>query len=556
MPFISQSNFLQALGWAVFNSLWQMALLWLIYKVFILICRPGSSLKTKAAFTLLISGTVWFIINFILAFNTPVTNHRLFTWEGSGYSVNNTLQSLLPYASIIYLMLLAIPLVRFIVNTRQVMQIRTKKIKKIEVQWRLFVKKMAAYLEIRKPVQVWVSENITSPLTIGFFKPVILVPLAAVNQLSPQQMEAVLLHELAHIKRFDYLINIIAAIIKTIFYFNPFTRNLASIIEDEREKSCDEWVLQYQYDAYTYSSALLTLEKLRTVQVHLALAAAGKKELLLSRIKKIMGIPSTPVYSLKKTMGWISGLSCSVLLFFILFANAIKTETVAASFAASPYGFSDNSNQANNMFTALNNTRPVLLKGKVQQQNKEENNDSEADAYNFIPYLNDDIIPAGLNEAEVSAPDEEKELQVKEAVEVSKKILEELKWKEVESSVADAMTDAEKNKLEKSYQQAMAAVDWKELENKLLVSYNQLNWDKINLQLKEGIRNIKIDSITHVYATALKNISLTQKQLCEAGLTGIPDSEISIKEIEAAKTNLTRSLEKLKAAKQKKIIRL
>jgi bla regulator protein blaR1 len=313
MPFISQSNFLQALGWAVVNSLWQMALLWLIYKFFSIIAKPGSALKSKSAFIVLLAGTAWFIFSFIKAFISPATE-TLFTRNNISYSLNDTLTSILPFASILYLLLLALPVVRFIISLRQVMHIRTKKIKKIEIQWRLFVKKMSDYLEIHKPVQVWISETISTPVTVGFLKPVILVPLAAVNQLNTQQMEAVLLHELAHIKRYDYLVNIITVIIKTIFYFNPFTRSLANVIEEEREKSCDEWVLQYQYDAFAYSSALLALEQMKRHSLQLALAAASNRELLLERIKKIMGIPSAPVYSVKNNLKWISGIAGSALI--------------------------------------------------------------------------------------------------------------------------------------------------------------------------------------------------------------------------------------------------
>ena len=106
MPFISHSNFLQALGWAVINSLWQMALLWTLYKLFIFICKPGSSLKSKSAFILLCGGTVWFVISFILAYNTPVNNGTLFTWNDISYSLSDRISSILPYASIVYLLLL------------------------------------------------------------------------------------------------------------------------------------------------------------------------------------------------------------------------------------------------------------------------------------------------------------------------------------------------------------------------------------------------------------------------------------------------------------------
>ena len=69
----------------------------------------------------------------------------------------------------------------------------------------MFAHKIAAQMSIGKSVQVWMSEFITSPVTVGYLKPMILLPVAAINHLSPQQIEAILLHELSHIKRFDYL---------------------------------------------------------------------------------------------------------------------------------------------------------------------------------------------------------------------------------------------------------------------------------------------------------------------------------------------------------------
>ncbi len=95
--------------------------------------------------------------------------------------------------------------------------------------------------------------------------------MAVINQLSTRQMEAVLLHELAHIRRHDYLLNLIINIIRTILYFNPFARAFVGIIESEREKNCDELVLQFQYGGYDYASALLSLEKLSHTRQFLVL---------------------------------------------------------------------------------------------------------------------------------------------------------------------------------------------------------------------------------------------------------------------------------------------
>ena len=175
--------------------------------------------------------------------------------------MGNWLQKSLSIASVLYLFLLLLPISHFIRNYRYVRIIREYGLTKADSRWRIFVKKVAVLMGIKKPVHIWVSEFVSSPVTIGFLKPVILIPLAAINQLSPQQMEAVLLHELSHIRRYDYLVNFIINVIQSILYFNPFVKALVRTAEREREKSCDEMVLQFQYDSYEYATALLVLEK-------------------------------------------------------------------------------------------------------------------------------------------------------------------------------------------------------------------------------------------------------------------------------------------------------
>src|SRR5690348_1706213 len=109
---------------------------------------------------------------------------------------------MLPAASVAYFVLFLLPLFYFIRNYRYLQLIRKNGLSKVDVDWRMFVRNVAARMGIRKTVRVWLSDIVTSPVTIGYIKPVILLPIAAINQLSTQQIEAVLLHELAHIRRY------------------------------------------------------------------------------------------------------------------------------------------------------------------------------------------------------------------------------------------------------------------------------------------------------------------------------------------------------------------
>jgi hypothetical protein len=128
------------------------------------------------------------------------------------------------------------------------------------------------------------------PLTLGFFKPVILLPVAMANNLTLEQTEAILLHELAHIRRNDYLLNLGVAALELLFFFNPFSRLLINEVKREREHRCDDWVMQFRYDPHTYVSALLSLATHSPQRPLLTLAATGggNDRLLLQRARRIL----------------------------------------------------------------------------------------------------------------------------------------------------------------------------------------------------------------------------------------------------------------------------
>ena len=79
---------------------------------------------------------------------------------------------------------------------------------------------------IRPAVSAWLSSKVDVPLTLGHLKPVILLPVAMINHLTPQQVEAILVHELAHIRRHDYLLHLAVTALEGFFFFNPFARLL------------------------------------------------------------------------------------------------------------------------------------------------------------------------------------------------------------------------------------------------------------------------------------------------------------------------------------------
>lgn len=143
-------------------------------------------------------------------------------------------------------------------------------------------------LGINRIVTILQSDAVTVPLVTGLIRPVIILPMGMCAGLSTAQIESVLIHELVHIKRYDYLLNLLQAIVESLFFFNPFVWILSEMMRREREHCCDDAVIAEGIDSRTYALTLASLEEIRHSKSGLALSLAGKKYALLHRIKRLM----------------------------------------------------------------------------------------------------------------------------------------------------------------------------------------------------------------------------------------------------------------------------
>ncbi|HKB46001.1 MAG TPA: M56 family metallopeptidase [Chitinophagaceae bacterium] len=573
---MGQTNFLQSLGWAMLNSLWQMALLWVIYQFITGIFSTAalgkkikSSAKSSLASSLLITGFAWFIYTFVSIFTSHTANDAIlsagFVNAQGNEQLNKWLHQTLPVASLIYLILLTLPLLHFTRNYRYVNIIRSNGLTKANVQWRMFVKNLATQMGIKKPVHIWISELVSSPVTIGYLKPVILVPLAAINHLTPQQLEAVLLHELSHIKRYDYLINLIINFIQTILYFNPFVKAFVKIVEREREKSCDEMVIQFQYDSYEYASALLILEKTNHKSKQLAVSASGKKNDLLHRVELILGIHKKSFFSFNKLAGLFAALLCVIAVNALLIMSGSADSKEIFSFEKVSY--------PSYLFTAVNTNNNETTEPKITEEQispvinhlKKTERSVARPKYiqapvtavvHTIPVLAPGFVNVNFAPAEIPELKKYQEEQVKEAIDASRKVLESLQWKAVEKNIADVFTEKEKEKLKSTYQTEINKIDWNKWEDKLRLAYNKIDWERINDQLGTAVNQIRLDSLQKVYSEAAGNLNIIHEQLSCNNLKGIPDTDITLQEVEQKKQEVNKTLRSLRILRSKKIVHL
>ena len=160
-----------------------------------------------------------------------------------------------------------------------------KYVEKPKAVLRLFAKTHAAQLGIKRNIDIWYSTAISTPITFGFLKPIILLPFSLCTQMQQHEIEAIILHELAHIKNKDYLLNWLLVIVEIIFVFNPFIKIIIEKIKLEREKNCDTQVINFKYDSISYAESLLLIARNANNLKPFQISAAKSTSQLYERIQ-------------------------------------------------------------------------------------------------------------------------------------------------------------------------------------------------------------------------------------------------------------------------------
>jgi beta-lactamase regulating signal transducer with metallopeptidase domain len=154
----------------------------------------------------------------------------------------------------------------------------------------LTVERLRRGLRVSLPVRVCQSMLVEVPTVIGWWRPVILLPVEILTGLDLVQLEALLAHELAHIRRYDYLVNLVQTVVETLLFYHPVVWWVSHRMRVEREHCCDDAAVAVCGDAVSYARTLTKLEGLRLPTSALALGARGGS--LFERISRLVGAPS------------------------------------------------------------------------------------------------------------------------------------------------------------------------------------------------------------------------------------------------------------------------
>ena len=183
--------------------------------------------------------------------------------------------------------------------------------------------RLCARLGIRRSIRFMESALLNVPCVIGVFRPVILLPLGLLNELSPDQIEAILIHELAHIRRHDYLVNLLQVVLESLLFYHPATWWISAQIRRERENCCDD-IAAGRFTPRQYASALLALEQRRWPMPGALVAADGGS--LLMRVQRLLGRrTSDPRRPLRSALAAIVVLGC--ILVPVVFVGCDKSKS-------------------------------------------------------------------------------------------------------------------------------------------------------------------------------------------------------------------------------------
>ncbi|HFA50409.1 MAG TPA: hypothetical protein ENJ95_15455 [Bacteroidetes bacterium] len=318
-------NILQALGWTVLHSLWQAFIVALVLAAYLLGTKGQDARKRYLAGCSAMGAAFFFSVLtfFILLKNsevpggiTPVAGAA-----GGQAAVSQINNSFFPYFNknmplivALWLLGMAVFLLKMLGGLLYIQQLKSRHLSAVPAQWQQRLVQLKEGLGISKTIQLAASAKVKVPIALGWLKPVVLLPLAAVNNLDMQQVEAILAHELAHIARHDYLVNILQSIIEALFYFNPAIWWMSARIRSERENCCDDVAVALCGSSLAYAKALVSLQEMQQASPALAMSFSKDKNKLLLRIQRILQSPAKKTNIMEKISATVLLLAAVLLM--------------------------------------------------------------------------------------------------------------------------------------------------------------------------------------------------------------------------------------------------
>jgi TonB family protein len=317
-----------AVGWTLLHFLWQGALLGLVYRVLRPLCH-GVGARYRLGMLTLSAMLLCPVVTFVYLWPAPALAPGVAAALPSidvaasdaglqAVSGGNVLESWLPWlVAVWFIGASAIAIRAFNQWRRLAWLVRNATIPLADCA--TVLARLRARFGIRRPVRLLGSLGIDTPMLVGWLRPTILLPISMLSGFTPQQIELIIAHELGHVRRWDYLANLLQVVIETILFYHPIVHWISRDVREARESCCDDLVLALaEGSPVVYASALADLEELRLDTTVAAPALAASGGVLLTRIRRIVGAQAVMHDTLPRTGGWPVAIVLAASLLAVL----------------------------------------------------------------------------------------------------------------------------------------------------------------------------------------------------------------------------------------------
>ena len=512
MSGITDLPLMQALGLAILHSVWQGILFFCVLKMVLsLVSERRAVLRYRILYTSLIGLAGLFCYTFVsewqyaaatwkfsgqLATQTqPVDAVASSAWQDSLFiSYVNAFRRYTPVLALLYAAGLLVLCFKMLRELTLVRHLRRQVMLPDSLLEQRFLE-LKEQTGIRKTVLLRLSDKVQVPLMLGHLKPIVLLPLSLMSRLDMQQVEAVLLHELAHIKRHDYFWNILQMVMETLLFFNPVAWWLSALIRDEREHCCDDYVLRRTQKSLPYAHALLALEEYRVSRYAAAMALSGsQKNSLLNRIKRIT--------AMKQNKGNTQKILATVTVLVLLAAMACFATAFGQDKKEEP------------------RTQSKSYSKKVVTVTDDNGNTKV--------YKDEAGDPAAMEEAMKIVPD---------AMALAGDAMKEVDWEEINKTVEGAMAHASK---------AIEVVDWNEIHNSVNQAMEGVNWNEIQNTVDNALQSAQVSMDKEGREEMKKAMAEAREEMAKARIQMREDMKnVDWNEV---KTDMKKAKEEMKKA--------
>jgi len=355
------STFAYHLGWTLLHFLWQGAVVGFFYlclRTLLADAAPQAryllSLCMLAVLALLPVATFWYISGTPLAVR-PVEGfaagtHLFIPPAQSSWleTLRSLLHPLVPWTVPAWSVGVALLGFKSIAGWRRARRLTRHASHMAPTAWQDTTARIAAQVGVRVRVSLMITAQVTVPCVVGWLKPVILLPPAALTGLSTLQLEMVLAHELSHVHRHDYLVNLLQIFVETLLFYHPVVRWISRDARREREHCCDDTAVHACGDALHYAHALTDLEALRSGEMAPALGLNGGD--LAMRVERLIAPHPAAAMPRVATTALISALC------FSSFLALTSTRHLPMPLVQSP-----------SLFTHLSNPAPEMMPESLQR---------------------------------------------------------------------------------------------------------------------------------------------------------------------------------------------